>query len=56
VPAFVKRAPHGKSVTWTPAKDALLGTMPDTALARRLRCSPQVVRWRRKRGIAVFRL
>jgi hypothetical protein len=56
VPAFVKRAPRGKSVEWTPAKERLLGTMPDTVLARRLRCSPMMVRWRRKRlGIPAHR-
>jgi hypothetical protein len=56
IPAFVKRGRHGTSVTWTPAKDRPLGTMPDTVLARRLRCSPHMVRWRRKRlKIAAFR-
>jgi hypothetical protein len=56
VPAFVRRSPHGKAVIWTPAKDRLLGTMPDAVLARRFRCSPWIVRWRRKRlRIQAFR-
>jgi hypothetical protein len=33
VPAFTKRAPQGEPFTWTPAKDRLLGTMPDGKLA-----------------------
>jgi len=48
-PAFVKRKPHGKPVTWTPAKDRLLGTMSDVDVARRLRCSPMAVFYRRRK-------
>jgi len=56
VAAFTKRAPRGKSATWTPAKDRLLGTMADGDLARELRCSPMAVFYRRKRlKIPAFR-
>ena len=56
VAAFVKRSPPGQSVTWTPAKDRLLGTMPDGDVARKLRCTPAMVVYRRKRlGVAAYR-
>jgi hypothetical protein len=56
VAAFVKRKPHRRPPPWTPERDALLGTMPDSALARKLRCSPMSVFYRRrKRGIEAFR-
>ena len=47
VPALIKRSPHGKSIHGTPAKDRLLGTMPDTALARRLACTLAMARFPR---------
>jgi hypothetical protein len=54
---FTKRAPRGKPTIWTPAKDRLLGTMSDVDLARRLRCPPMAVFYRRKRlKIAAFRV
>ena len=57
VAAFTRPAPRGKQVTWTPAKDLLLGTMPDSNSARKLRCSPMVVFYRRKRlEIPAFRI
>jgi hypothetical protein len=46
---FTKRAPRGKPITWTPAKERLLGTMSDVDLARRLRCSAMTVFYRRRR-------
>ena len=49
VSPFVKRKPRGQMVTWTLAKDRLLGTVSDSALARRLRCSPVIVFKRRRR-------
>jgi hypothetical protein len=49
VAAYVKRASRGKPYTWTLAKDRLLGTMSDVDLARRLRCSPMTVFYRRRR-------
>jgi hypothetical protein len=49
VAAFTKRAPRGKPITWTPAKDRLLGTMSDANLARKLQCSPMTVFYRRRR-------
>jgi predicted transcriptional regulator len=49
IPAFVKRKPQDKAVFWTPAKDKLLGTAPDSVVARRLRCKPEAVYYRRKR-------
>ena len=39
VPAFHKRKPRLKPIVWTQAKDALLGTMEDRKLARKLRCT-----------------
>ena len=40
---------------WTPREDALLGTMPDPALARRIGCSDRTVKLRRRElGIAPF--
>ena len=54
--SFYGRKPRGKSASWMPAKDRLLGTMPDTNLARKLRCSPMTVFYRRKRlKIPAFR-
>ncbi len=56
VSAFVKRRPHRAPAIWTPAKDRLLGTMSDVDLARKLRCSPMSVFYRRRRlNIAAFR-
>ena len=56
VAAFTKRKRRGKPITWTPAKERLLGTMPDGELARKLRCSPMAVFYRRKRlKIPAFR-
>jgi hypothetical protein len=49
VAALTKRAPRGKPIAWTPAKDRLLGTMSDVDLACRLRCSPMTVFYRRRR-------
>jgi len=55
VPPLTKRKPRGESPRWTWERDSLLGTMTDTDLARRLRCSPMSVFYRRKRlGIAAF--
>jgi hypothetical protein len=56
VPAFTKRAPRSEPFTWTPAKDRLLGTMPDGKLAHKLRCQPMAVFYRRKQlKIAAYR-
>ena len=56
VPAFTKRKPRSEPVNWTPAKDRLLGTMADPDLARKLKCSPMAVFYRRRRlKIAAFR-
>jgi len=56
VAAFTKRKRRGKPISWTPATDRLLGTMPDGDLARKLRCSPMAVFYRRKRlKIPAFR-
>jgi len=45
----------GRKSTWTPERDALLGTMPDARLARRLGLTPNAVFERRRaRGIAPF--
>ena len=45
-----------KPTKWTRAEDELLGTMPDTVLARKLRCTPISVFNRRKLlKIAAFR-
>ena len=49
VAAFIKRAPRGTPVDWTPAKEQLLGTMSDTDLARKFGCSGMAVFYRRKR-------
>src|SRR5437867_12968044 len=49
VAAFTNRKARGKPVKWTPTKERLLGTMPDTVLARRLDCSPMSVFNRRRR-------
>jgi len=44
-----------QAISWTPARDKLLGTMPDTALARRLQTSKQIVGYRRMHlGIACY--
>lgn len=44
-----------QAIAWTPKKDSLLGTMPDTALAQRLRTSKQIVGYRRQQlGIARY--
>jgi hypothetical protein len=56
IPSFFMRKPPRKPPRWTPEKDALLGTMPDSVLARKLRCSPMSVFYRRRRlKIARFR-
>jgi transcriptional regulator with XRE-family HTH domain len=40
---------------WKPREDALLGTMPDTKLARKLGCSSTTVEFRRRRlGVKAF--
>jgi hypothetical protein len=40
---------------WTPGEDALLGTMPDPDLARRIGCSDRTVKLRRRElGVAPF--
>ena len=38
-----------KPPRWTPEREQLLGTMPDTNLARKLRCSPMSVFSRRRK-------
>jgi hypothetical protein len=56
IPLFALRRPACKSPTWTPTRDRLLGTMPDTVLARKFHCSPMSVFYRRRKlGIAPFR-
>ena len=56
IPSFYKRKPRREPSVWTPKKDALLGTMPDSDLARKVRCSPLSVFYRRRKlGIAPFR-
>ncbi|HZZ77570.1 MAG TPA: hypothetical protein VFE62_03570 [Gemmataceae bacterium] len=56
VAPFTKRsAPRGHA-NWSPAQDRLLGTMPDVELARKLRCSPMSVFYRRRKlGITRYR-
>jgi hypothetical protein len=49
IPNILKRKPISKPPRWTPERDRLLGTMPDTVLARQLRCSPYSVFFRRKK-------
>lgn len=49
MPPFTRRATRGIPIAWTEAKDQLLGTVSDVALARRLRCSPMTVFYRRRR-------
>jgi len=49
VAAFVKRKPNRPAPPWTPERDALLGTMSDSDLACRLRCSPMAVFYRRRK-------
>jgi hypothetical protein len=56
VPNVIKRNPMSKPPRWTPKRDRLLGTMPETALARELRCSSFSVFFSRKKlGIMSFR-
>lgn len=43
----VSHSYNRQTINWTPAKDKLLGTMPDTALAKRLRTSTSAVGYRR---------
>jgi hypothetical protein len=47
--SYYKRKPQSEPVKWTPAKDKLLGTMPDSKVARRLGCSPMAVFYRRRK-------
>jgi hypothetical protein len=49
VPNVKKRNPMSKPPRWTPKQDRLLGTMPDTVVARKLRCSPFSVFFRRRK-------
>jgi hypothetical protein len=54
--AFTKRSPRGEPILWTSAKDRLLGSMSDGDVARKLRCAPMTVFYRRKRlKIAAYR-
>ncbi len=47
--------PCRRELVWTAERDALLGTMPDAALARRLKASPNAVKIRRHRvGVAPY--
>jgi hypothetical protein len=56
VPNVMKRNPISKPPRWTPKRERLLGTMPDTVVARKLRCSPiSVFNRRKKLGILSFR-
>ena len=56
VPYVMKRNPISKPPRWTPGRDRLLGTMPDSVLARKLRCSPfSVFNRRRKLKIPRYR-
>jgi hypothetical protein len=53
VPSFRRHAPFTPSREWTPADDALLGTMTDPELATRLGCTWRMVYNRRvKLGVA----
>jgi hypothetical protein len=56
VPNVIKRNPMSKPPRWTPKRERLLGTMPDSVLARKLRCSPfSVFNRRRKLKIPRYR-
>src|SRR5262249_25895209 len=56
VPNVMKRNPISKPPRWTPKRERLLGTMPDTVVARKLRCSPfSVFNRRRKPKIPRYR-
>jgi hypothetical protein len=47
--SFYKRKARSKPAVWTPAQDALLGTMPDPDLARKLGCPAMAVFYRRRK-------
>ncbi|GMU65398.1 MAG: hypothetical protein AMXMBFR36_16720 [Acidobacteriota bacterium] len=52
----VERGPHPGRRRWTAAEVALLGAMPDAAVAGRLRINPRtVIEERQRRGIRAFR-
>ena len=56
VPNVMKRNPISKPPRWTPKRERLLGTMPGTVVARKLRCSPiSVFNRRKKLGVLSFR-
>ena len=53
--AQVSHSYQRQAIEWTPAKDKILGTMPDVAAARRFQTSNQVIGYRRKQlGIARY--
>ena len=55
VPAFVQRSPRIGHFKWTPAKNRLLGTIPDGKLAAKLGCTlNMVLNQRRRLGIKAF--
>lgn len=55
VPAFVQRSPRIGPFKWTPAKNRLLGTMPDGKLAAKLGCTlNMVLNQGRRLGIKAF--
>jgi len=52
---WTERGSHPHCKPWLPQEEALLGTMPDAALARQLGLAPHTVAVRRRgRGIAAF--
>jgi hypothetical protein len=55
IPSWRPHKPMTPARKWTPADDKLLGTMPDTDLAARLRCTVVMVsNRRRKLGVGAF--
>src|SRR5581483_11332512 len=48
IPSFRRHAPLTRPRPWAPAEEALLGTMPDPELARRLGRQPMSVFYRRR--------